>query len=163
MCSIRTDLCENGYSTIRVNRMSNLLLVRDIKFQQHLTPELHPESPQRLAAIDTAFHKSSVEHHIEEMAPRFAGEDEIATVHNPAYIEDLHNGALKVKKGEFVQLDADTFMSPDTFDTAKLAAGAGLTAVDAVADGGFQSSFVAVRTAWASCTVCCTNGFLPVQ
>jgi acetoin utilization deacetylase AcuC-like enzyme len=125
--------------------MSNLVLVRDTKFQQHLTPELHPESPQRLAAIDTAFHKSSVEHNIEEMAPRVADEDQIATVHNPSYIEDLHRGSLKVKKGEFVQLDGDTFMSPDTYDTAKLAAGAGLTGVDAVADQGFFSSFVAVR------------------
>ena len=114
--------------------MSNLVLVRDTKLQQHLTPELDPESPQRLAALDIAFHKSSVEHNIEEMKPRIAGEDEIATVHNPSYIEDLHKGSLKVKKGEFVQLDGDTFMSPDTYDTAKLAAGAGLTGVDAVGE-----------------------------
>ncbi|HEY9732290.1 MAG TPA: histone deacetylase [Drouetiella sp.] len=125
--------------------MSNLVLVRDTKFQQHLTPELHPESPQRLAAIDTAFHRSSVEHNIEQLAPRAAAEDEIATVHNPAYIEDLHRGSLRVKKGEFYQLDGDTFMSSDTFDTAKLAAGAGLTGVDAVSELGFLSSFVAVR------------------
>lgn len=125
--------------------MSNLVLVRDTKFQQHLTPELHPESPQRLAALDTAFHKSSTEHHIEELKPRIADEDEIAKVHSAAYIEDLHKGSLKVKKGEFFQLDGDTFMSPDTYDTAKLAAGAGLTGIDAVAEQGFLSSFVAVR------------------
>lgn len=55
--------------------MSNLVLVRDTKFQQHLTPELHPESPQRLAALDIAFHKSSLDHNIEEMKPRVASED----------------------------------------------------------------------------------------
>src|ERR1700719_4604478 len=101
---------------IKVNRMSNLVLVRDTKFQQHLTPDLHPESPQRLAAIDTAFHKSALDHNITELAPRSATEDEIAMVHTPGYIEGLHKDGERVKKGEFIQLDADTFMSPHTFD-----------------------------------------------
>lgn len=129
----------------QVMPMSNLVLVRDTKFQQHLTPELHPESPKRLAAIDSAFQRSSSEHNIDELKPRGAAEDDIATVHSPNYVENLYKGSLRVQNGEFFQLDGDTFMSPDTFEIAKLAAGAGLTGVDAVCEQGYRSSFVAVR------------------
>jgi acetoin utilization deacetylase AcuC-like enzyme len=125
--------------------MSKLSLVRDEKFQEHLTPDLHPESPKRLAAIDKAFHESALEQNVEQLQPRAATMDEICLVHSPAYVETLGKDSERAKKGRFVQLDADTFMSPNTLDTAMLAAGAGLVAVDSVKDDGFQSSFVAVR------------------
>jgi acetoin utilization deacetylase AcuC-like enzyme len=125
--------------------MSKLSLVRDAKFQQHLTPELHPESPKRLAAIDSALASGAQQEHFDELAPRQAQEEEICLVHKPSYVEQLKERGEKVQAGRFAQLDADTFMSPDTYETAKLAAGAGLVAIDSLKDGGFSSSFVAVR------------------
>lgn len=127
--------------------MSKLALIRDPKFQEHLTPDTHPESPQRLQAIDNVIHKSALEGSIKELQPRPATEEELLSVHSDTYIHELEkDSSLAQKRNGLVQLDSDTFMSPKTYDTAKLAAGAGLVAVDAVSHrNGHTSSFVAVR------------------
>jgi acetoin utilization deacetylase AcuC-like enzyme len=77
-----------------------------------------------------------------------ANGDELAIVHNASYIEDLEKkGKLARERNSTLQLDAaaETFMSPESYDTAKLAAGAGLVAVESVLKGNAPSSFVAVR------------------
>ncbi len=126
--------------------MARLAVVRDEKFQQHKTPEEHPESPMRLMAIDKAFNASALNESVKELVPRSASEDEIASVHSAAYIESLHKDSERAfNENKLVALDEDTFMSPETFVTAKLAAGAGLVAVEAVKEEGIDSSFVAVR------------------
>ena len=125
--------------------MSKLVLIRDSKFQLHLTPTTHPESPERLAAIDQAFYKGALESTIDQLEPRFADENEISLVHAESYVEQLHSIANTIANGKVAQLDGDTFMSPQTFDVAKMAAGAGLEAVDAIKKNKYQSAFVAIR------------------
>jgi len=126
--------------------MSTLTLVRDDEFQEHLTPELHPEAPNRLQAIDKAFLNSSLDDSVPQLKPRAACEDDIATVHNAGYIEDLEKDSRIAKdQDRIVQIDADTFMSPRTFELAKLAVGAGMVGVDSVLDTEAKSSFVSVR------------------
>jgi acetoin utilization deacetylase AcuC-like enzyme len=126
--------------------MSNLVFVYDQQFQRHLTPESHPESPNRLAAIEKALHRSELIKSLSQAAPRVATGDELTSVHHPGYIEELEQQGLTAKsQGGMLQLDADTFMSPESYDTAKLAAGAGLIAVESVMNGDYASSFVAVR------------------
>jgi acetoin utilization deacetylase AcuC-like enzyme len=126
--------------------MSRLALVRDPRFLQHLTPESHPESPQRLVAIDNAIARHALDQDLSQLTPRAASEEEISYIHSPSYIEHLFEDTEKARKKDgLVQLDADTFISAATYDTAKLAAGAGLTGVDAVAGGQFDRAFVAVR------------------
>ncbi len=126
--------------------MSKLVVIRDSRFQEHLTPQLHPESPKRLAAIDQAMEKTHLAQQITQEKPRLASEEELATVHKPAYIEHLQEDALKARETEkLIMLDPDTFMSPESYETAKLAAGAGLVAVDSIAHAQTESSFVAVR------------------
>src|SRR3954469_9767975 len=128
--------------------MSNLVFVYDQKFQKHLTPESHPESPNRLAAIENALHRSELIKQVRRAEPRTATGDELATVHNAGYIEDLERKGKQARdRNETIQLDAaaETFMSPDSYDTAKLAAGAGIVAVEAVLKGNATKSFVAVR------------------
>lgn len=126
--------------------MSKLVVVRDTKFQQHLTPQNHPESPQRLVAIDEALHSSHLIELARQFEPRVASEEELMAAHKSAYIERLKETADKLKvSGQGMALDADTYMSPLTYDTAKLAAGAGLVAVDALGATETESSFVVVR------------------
>lgn len=126
--------------------MSKLTLVRDERFREHQTPDLHPEAPTRVQAIDKAYMRSKLDGAVKEVRPREATEDEIAVVHNPAYIEELEKDAkLAADTEKFVQLDADTFMSPRTYDLAKLAVGAGMVGVEAVLDGQSESSFISVR------------------
>ena len=126
--------------------MSRLAIVQDAQFQNHKTPTMHPESPQRLAAIEKAVAESEIAESATKLSPRKAIEEELLLVHQPSYIEMLSLKAEKAKMDrELIPLDADTFMSPDTFETAKLAAGAGLVAVETVAQEGIDSTFVAVR------------------
>lgn len=126
--------------------MSRLALVRDEKFQDHITPETHPESPARLVAIDKRLKSMALTGAFKQLAPRAASEDEISTVHSPAYIEVLKEGAEEAHASKrIIPLDADTFMGPKTYETAKLAAGAGLVGVEAVSSHEHDSSFIAVR------------------
>lgn len=128
--------------------MSRLALIRDKKFRDHLTPQEHPESPARLVAIDKMLRKSELDDQLKlkQLPPRAASEDEIAIVHSPAYIETLKlDSEAAIQRKGLVPLDGDTFMSPRTYETAKLAAGAGLVGVEAVAGNEHDASFVAVR------------------
>lgn len=126
--------------------MSRLSLIRDKKFREHITPEDHPESPARLVALDKMMHSMDLNAAFKELSPRTASEDEIASVHSRDYIAELEEGSRDaIERNRLIPLDGDTFMSPKTYDTAKLAAGAGLVAVEAVADRTHDSSFVAVR------------------
>lgn len=126
--------------------MSRLSLIRDKKFRDHLTPEEHPESPARLVALDNMMHSMSLNETFKQLAPRTASEDEIASVHSREYIAELEDGSkAAIERNSLIPLDADTFMSPKTYETAKLAAGAGLVAVEAVSTREHDSSFVAVR------------------
>jgi acetoin utilization deacetylase AcuC-like enzyme len=128
--------------------MSNLLFVHDEIFQQHLTPATHPESPHRLAAIDQTLEQTKIIDKVDQAGPRPATPDELATVHNAAYIEELekHQELAKKQKGSLaVDEPPETFMSGQSYEIAKLAAGAGLVALQSIADGKHQTSFVAAR------------------
>lgn len=107
---------------------------------------MHPETPARLAAIDRVLSIEKKTLCFSELSPRHASEEELATIHSPAYIEDLYREHEKaVKHNCLVALDHETFMSPKTYDIAKLAAGAALVAIDAIAEPDTDCSFVAVR------------------
>ncbi|HJY84752.1 MAG TPA: histone deacetylase [Candidatus Binatia bacterium] len=126
--------------------MSRLALVRDERFRDHLTPEMHPESPKRLVAIDQALKSTGLIQEVKQLAPRPASEDELSVVHEAGYIEELLEVGKKARRSRhLVMLDADTWMSPESYDTAKLAAGAGLVAVDALDEDKIGSSFVVAR------------------
>lgn len=125
--------------------MSKLALVRDPRFQEHLTPDAHPETPMRLAAIDKVISRFKLEHALSELSPRSALESEIASVHKESYIESLCRDAEALARHDLKKLDADTYMSAASYETAKLACGAGLVAVDAVTARANGNAFVAVR------------------
>lgn len=126
--------------------MGRLALVRDEKFRDHLTPEMHPESPRRLVAIDQALTAAGLLQQVNQLKPRQASEDELCLVHSEPYIDALQISGRQAKRSRgLVMLDPDTWMSADSYNTATLAAGAGLVAAEAVSarDGG--NSFVVVR------------------
>ena len=98
------------------------------RFADHLTPPGHPERVQRadvmqIVASELRQRGASV------VAPRAASDDELARVHDREYLTLLRETA-----GRVVALDPDTFTSPDSYDVARLAAGAALSAVDHVLD-----------------------------
>jgi acetoin utilization deacetylase AcuC-like enzyme len=62
--------------------------------------------------------------------PRLATVDELTRVHEREYVALIAETA-----GRATALDPDTFTSPESYDVARLAAGAALTAVERVLDG----------------------------
>ena len=71
--------------------------------------------------------------------PRPASDEEIARVHDHEYVT-----LIKETAGRAVALDPDTFTSPDSFDVARLATGAAVSAVDHVLRTGKGSRSMAL-------------------
>jgi acetoin utilization deacetylase AcuC-like enzyme len=113
------------------------LLVYDPIFLDHRL-ESHPERPERLTAILRAL---SAVPGLQRVAPRAATAEELQLVHSAAHVERIR--ALSAGGGG--QVDADTYVTPRTFEVARHAAGALLTAVDHIRDGRARSAFCAVR------------------
>jgi acetoin utilization deacetylase AcuC-like enzyme len=115
-------------------------------FRLHENPGTHPESPARLSAIDRAIVESEIALSLVSLAPRVAQNSDLASIHSQSYL-DLVEKAARLAKAEnkIIQMDGDTFMNQKTYDVAKLAVGAGFTAIDSLERDDISSAFVAVR------------------
>lgn len=107
----------------------------------HLTPSGHPERPDRLRAIERALEDAKFQDLIRVEAPR-AGKAAIARAHPLAYVEAVEQAS---PKDGLVRLDADTTMSPGSYEAALRAAGGAVLAVDEVMTGAAHNAFVATR------------------
>jgi acetoin utilization deacetylase AcuC-like enzyme len=100
------------------------------RWADHLTPPGHPERVERAEVMQVV--ASDFRRRGGAVAePRVATEDEIARVHAREHIALVRETA-----GRAVALDPDTFTSPETYDVARLAAGAAIGAVEHVLEGG---------------------------
>jgi acetoin utilization deacetylase AcuC-like enzyme len=106
-------------------------------FLEHETGE-HPENKRRLVVARQTLLESGLD--LEWVTPEPASVEAIARVHDPEYIETVR----RISSGGGGYLDLDTPVSPDSYDAALLAAGAGLLAVDRALDTG-QKAFMLVR------------------
>ncbi len=106
-------------------------------FLSHEMPPGHPESGDRLIAINAALKKSDLWHSLIHFSPRKATKDEICSAHSENYFE-------KVK--DFTgYYDPDTYISETSVEAALHASGAVLEAVEGVKSGTFERAFCAVR------------------
>src|SRR5215467_3416925 len=117
------------------------LLITHPACLKHLTPLGHPERPDRLRAIERALEDERFQHLLRVEAPS-ATFDTIALCHPMNYITAMRDES---PKEGLVRLDADTSMSPGSFEAALRAAGGGIHAVDEVMSGRASNAFVAVR------------------
>src|SRR5262245_26040334 len=85
----------------------------------HLNPMGHPERPGRLRAIEQALEDEKFQSLVREQAP-MASLEMIALAHPMDYVEQVR--AAAPKEG-MIRLDADTTMSPGSFEAAMRAAG----------------------------------------
>jgi acetoin utilization deacetylase AcuC-like enzyme len=99
-------------------------------FADHLTPPGHPERVERFEVMQVVAAEFGKRGGRVE-SPRRATDQEITRIHDADYLT-----SIKETAGRAVALDPDTFTSPGTFEAAYLAAGAAVTAVDHVMDGG---------------------------
>lgn len=102
----------------------------------------HPESPQRLGAINDQLLASGIMSYLEQMEATPASTEAILRAHTAGHLERLRRHA---PASGYYTVDPDTLMNPHTLDAALHAAGAGIQAVDAVLAGRAQTAFCAVR------------------
>jgi acetoin utilization deacetylase AcuC-like enzyme len=114
-------------------------VVEDARYREHRGPGGHPESPERLAAVHAAI--SARGDRLEALSPRPAQQEEIIRVHGRDHFELVAEAARRAP----ARLDPDTFVSPESFDVALLAAGGSIDLALAVARGEFASGLAAVR------------------
>lgn len=117
-----------------------LLVATDPRFADHDPGRGHPERPARLDAVLRGVEAADRDA-VRILEPRRATPDELERVHTLEYLERLETFCTRGGG----PLDPDTSVSPESYDVALLAAGAGLAAVDALERGEGDAAFCAVR------------------
>jgi len=122
--------------------MSLVLLVAGApELDRHDTGFGHPERASRVEAALQGLRESEIADALVPLEPRRATEDELARVHPRPYLDALR--AFCLAGGG--SLDPDTVAGSGSWDTALLAAGGVLAAVDGLAAGDGEAAFVAAR------------------
>ncbi len=102
----------------------------------------HPESADRLHAIEDQLIASGLIGYLQEHEAPKAAREQLTRVHEPSYVEAL---LRSVPKHGLVHLDPDTAMCPFTLEAALRAAGAAVLATDLVLRGEASTAFCSVR------------------
>ena len=144
-----------------------MLVITDERFLDHDTGHRHPERPDRLRAALAGVAAVDTELLAGGRSPRRAERDELELVHSAAMIDRV--AGIAERGGG--HLDADTPMGPASFDAARLAAGAVLSAVEQLAaattskdcTGGESEAYCIVRPPGHHATPETSMGLLPVQ
>jgi acetoin utilization deacetylase AcuC-like enzyme len=110
-------------------------------YLEHLAGPRHPERPERLNAVLEGVRRADLGDAITPLEPKAAERVDLERVHPSWYLERMET----MCNGGGGRIDPDTYASPGSFEAAKLAAGAGLTAVTALRAGDGDAAFCAVR------------------
>ena len=100
----------------------------------------HPEKPERLAAVLAALDDASL--NLDRRDATEAAVADLERIHPAAYVARMIEASPATG---LAQLDADTLLSPGSVRAARLAAGAAIDGVRAVAAGETLRAFAAVR------------------
>jgi acetoin utilization deacetylase AcuC-like enzyme len=101
----------------------------------------HPEQPARVTAVMAGIDDLRLGDELVSVPATPAPAEALARVHSATHLEQLANFCGRGGG----QLDPDTFAGPDSWDAARLAAGAGLSAVRELQGRGEGVAFVAAR------------------
>ncbi len=140
-------------------------------FMAHLTGHNHPESPQRVEAIENALASAKLMN--ETILPRQATQEEISLCHDKCYQDEITSQCEKLKAQNIPYKTFDTsnchedfvsgdfMISPNTLQTSLYAAGAPLTAIEYILDqkNGTSRAFCIVRPPGHHAHQCTGSGF----
>jgi acetoin utilization deacetylase AcuC-like enzyme len=115
-------------------RFPRVAIADDALFLTHVAPPEHPERGERLLAVRAGLTRAlgalGPDHAYVPLSSSDADDEQLARVHDPAYIARL--GHLAGRSG---YLDSDTYLSPGSVAAARRAAGATVALVDALHAG----------------------------
>jgi len=120
--------------------MSTLLIAHPTSMN-HLNGPGHPERPDRLRAIESVLEGEQFQTLARVQAPA-ASLEAIALCHPMEYVEAIRDAS---PTEGLVQLDADTSMSPGSFEAALHAVGGAMHAVDEVVSKKAANAFCVMR------------------
>ncbi len=120
--------------------MTTALITHDACYG-HETPLGHPERPDRLRALEMAFSQPEFAG-LKRVAARRAERAELLLAHPAEHVDRLRDD---VPPEGLRQIDADTVLSPGSYEAALRGAGGVCQAVDMVLDGDASAAFVACR------------------
>ncbi|MBO9656129.1 MAG: histone deacetylase family protein [Agrobacterium tumefaciens] len=112
-------------------------------FLEHITPEGHPERPDRLRSLNIALEHPNFERLIRKEAPQ-ANEDAVLLAHPEEHLLAVMR-QVPEEDGAINRIDADTYVSPKSLQAALTGIGAAMAAVDDVFTGAADNVFVAAR------------------
>ena len=113
-------------------------VVDDDSFDRHKSTGDHPERPERLLAARAALRKAGVR--TEAVVAREATPEELGRVHGHAYLEKLASLV-----GRRAQLDADTYLAPESVTAVHRAAGGSVDLVEGLLAGRFRRGAALLR------------------
>jgi acetoin utilization deacetylase AcuC-like enzyme len=119
--------------------IGSIHVVSDARYREHVAPPGHPERPERLAVVAQVL--AEFETRTRAVAPRMAEPGEILRIHGA----DLLRKIERTSKLAPAQLDPDTYVSPRSFEIARLAAGGTVEVARRVAGEKHACGFAAVR------------------
>src|SRR5688572_8932551 len=128
-------------------------------YLEHLTGGGHPERPSRMQAVAAGATSPELGGAVVALEPRPATRAELERVHPAWYLDRLDE--MAAQGGGWI--DADTRMSGRSADAARLAAGAGLAAIEALEQGVAEAAFCAVRPPGHHATRTTAMGFCLVS
>jgi len=118
-----------------------LLLFAELQSDRHVNPPGHPERPERVRSVCEGICLAGCADALVNAPARPASKEELAMVHDPSYVSHIEE--ICSEGGGMV--DPDTWASPESFETARLAAGAGLAAIELLRQGSGDAALVAMR------------------
>ncbi len=123
-----------------IDRMATKLYAHPV-FLEHLTPPGHPERPDRLRAVTQVLAAEAFDPLLREEAP-MADEVTLLYAHPEKHVSAVRRA---VPETGMRAIDADTAVSPKSWEAALRAVGAANAAVDDVFLGRADNAFVAAR------------------
>jgi acetoin utilization deacetylase AcuC-like enzyme len=114
-------------------------VIEDRRYLEHRGPAGHPERPERLVAVGEAIDARRAS--LTELPARAADDGELRLIHDASHLMLIADAAARAPS----RIDADTFASAASDEVARLAAGATVELVRAVASGRVNAGLAAVR------------------
>jgi acetoin utilization deacetylase AcuC-like enzyme len=121
--------------------MNRIAVIRDPIYKEHSCGPGHPESSERLIAIDRMLARFPLREQLRDLPARDATFEEIAGIHEKDYIRMLEG----TRGRPYTMLDADTATNSRSYEAAVRAAGGGIGAAEAVLSGVASGAFAFIR------------------